>query len=195
MYDEAEATFFKIDNLLKGTEELTDKFDIETVLLAIQDMNKKIEFLKELKKRRTQSIDEQVASITTNIEILENSIANCMNLHKEKTLDFPGIGKVQVRKAKGSWQISDENALYSYLTLNNMDVGIIENVSKINKKELNKLLNKLEENNNIPKCVFKEADSQSLSVSFVKEESSTKTAAKTVNNPISSSHDFDQIVI
>jgi hypothetical protein len=53
MHDEVEASFFKIDNLLKGKEELNDKFDIEVVLTALQEMHKKIDFLKELKKRQS----------------------------------------------------------------------------------------------------------------------------------------------
>lgn len=195
MYDEVESVYFKIENILKGTEELTDKFDIETVVLAMKDMNQKIEFLKELKKRRAQVIDEQVTLLENNMQILQNAIVNCLNLNKEKTLDFPGVGKVQVRNTKGTWQINDSDALKAYIEASQRNGSdYIDYSWKFNKKEVNKLLNKLEENNNIPDYVSKEADRQSLSVSFAKDEPADVVAV----SPASTSkvtHDFDKLVI
>jgi len=195
MYDEVESVYFKIENILKGTAELTDKFDIETVVLAMKDMNQKIEFFKELKKRRAQVIDEQVTLLENNMQILQNAIVNCLNLNKEKTLDFPGVGKVQVRNTKGTWQINDSDALKAYIEASQRNGSdYIDYSWKFNKKEVNKLLNKLEENNNIPDYVSKEADRQSLSVSFAKDEPADVVAA----SPASTSkvtHDFDKLVI
>lgn len=195
MYDEVESVYFKIENILKGTEELTDKFDIETVVLAMKEMNHKIDFFRELKKRRSQAIDEQVALLENNMGILQNAIVKCLNLNKEKTLDFPGVGKVQVRNTKGTWQINDSDALKAYIEASQRNGSdYIDYSWKFNKKEVNKLLNKLEENNNIPEYVSKEADRQSLSVSFAKDEPADVAAV----NPASTakvSQDFDKLVI
>ena len=195
MYDEIESAFFKIDNILKGTAELTDKFDIETVILALKDMNQKIDFLKELKKRRTQAIDEQISLLEGNVEILQNAIVNCLNSNKEKTLDFPGVGKVQVRNTKGTWQINDAAALKEYIEKSQRSsVDFIDYTWKFNKKEVNKLLNKLEENNNVPAYVTKEPDRQSLSLSFSKEEPVSVPPTNSV--PVTTqTQDFDKLVI
>jgi hypothetical protein len=57
--------------------------------------------------------------------------------NKAKTLEFPGIGKVQVRKTKGTWQISDPDNLKNYIE-NSKDFSgsYIENTWKFNKRNL-----------------------------------------------------------
>lgn len=53
-------SYLKVEGIINGTEQLQDKYEIENVLLVLQNMTKKIEFLKELKKRRVAAIDEQI---------------------------------------------------------------------------------------------------------------------------------------
>ena len=91
MYNEEEIgmSFVKLNDILNGNQSLTDKYDIEPVLSAMSQMEKKVQFLKELKKRRASLIDEQIAAEEANIEKLCDAIKGCMALNKAKTLDFP----------------------------------------------------------------------------------------------------------
>ncbi len=160
----------KIDSIISGESKLLDKYEIENVLFAIHSFNKKIDFLKELKKRRNNLIDDQISSLEEKISKLQDSIKQCLFFNKEKSLDFPGVGKVQTRTTKGSWTILNEDDLLKELqSIGKLD-SVAESIWKINKKNLNKLLDVLEENNNLPKSVQKENDKQTLSISFPKDE-------------------------
>lgn len=185
-------SFLKIDAIINGQDYIQDKYEIENVLLVLQNMNKKLEFLKELKKRRVAAIDEQINKEELSIEKLEEAIKSCMHQNKDKTLDFPGVGKVQIRNTKGSWSIIDEEGLRSHLE----SLGKFEEVSekswKFRKKDLNKVLDDLKENNNVPPFVQKEPDKISLSLSFPKDNTQTvapiSNESKVVSNPQSSAN-------
>jgi hypothetical protein len=194
MFDDVEHDFFKIDALLKGQSVLEDKFDIEQVLVAVQNYNKKLEFLKELKRRRIESIDQQVDSIQKNIDVLHQAIAECMTQNNEKSLDFPGVGKVSVRKTKGTWQIVDDNALYEFLKSHKMEHGLVESSWKFKKKELNKILDQFLSNNNVPSSVQKDEDRTSLSISFSKNDAPINQE-KSTQYKVADSQDFDKLVI
>lgn len=167
--EEVGMSFNKLTGILNGTEELTDKYEIEGVLSSLHQRTKKIEFLKELKKRRNALIEEQISSEESSIEILENAIKSCMAKTKDKSLDFPGVGKVGVRSVKGTWTITDEEGLKGHLESLGKADEVIEESWKFKKKDLNKVLDELERNNNTSKFVVKEPEKVSLSVSFPKE--------------------------
>ena len=186
MYDEEEVgmSFLKLNDILSGNQSLTDKYDIEPVLSAMSQMEKKVEFLKELKKRRASLIDEQIAAEEANIEKLCDAIKNCMALNKAKTLDFPGVGKVSIRKTKGTWTVVDENGLRSHLeSLNKFD-DVSEETWRFKKKELNKVLDELEANNNASDHVKRESEKESLSISYAKDNSSDVPVAAPVAAPV-----------
>jgi len=163
-------SYLKVEGIINGTEQLQDKYEIENVLLVLQNMTKKIEFLKELKKRRVAAIDEQIQKEESDAEKLEEAIKTCMQRNKDKTLDFPGVGKVQVRSSKGTWTIVDDEGLRDHLQALGKFDEVSETSWKFKKKDLNKLLDQLLENNNTSPFVQKEQDKTSLSVSFPKEE-------------------------
>ncbi len=163
-------SYLKVEGIINGTEQLQDKYEIENVLLVLQNMTKKIEFLKELKKRRVAAIDEQIQKEESDAEKLEEAIKTCMQRNKDKTLDFPGVGKVQVRSSKGTWTIVDDEGLRDHLQALGKFDEVSETSWKFKKKDLNKLLDQLQENNNTSPFVQREQDKTSLSVSFPKEE-------------------------
>ena len=162
--------FLKLNDILNGVVELDDKYDIEGVLLSMQQMTRKVEFLKELKKRRVSVIEQQISAEEANIEKLEAAIKSCMSKNKTKSLDFPGVGKVSVRNVKGTWTILDEENLRKHLESLGKFKEVSEESWKFKKKDLNKLLDELKDNNNASSFVLKEDDKTSLSVSYPKEE-------------------------
>lgn len=196
MFDENEIDYLKVEAILKGEQKLTDKFDIEIVLVAIQSLQKKIDFLKELKKRRIDAINSQLNQHENDISILQDAILECMTLQSEKTLNFPGVGKVQTRKIKGNYEILDDVKLMEFLDEHNLLDGLIEESWKFKLKELYKTLGKLSENNNLPEMVKKSDDKTSLSISYIKDSASIE---KTPNvNSVSESNkhaDFDKLII
>lgn len=195
--EEVGMSFLKLNGLLNGTEVLTDKYEIEQVLIAMQQMERKVEFLKELKRRRVALIDEQISAEQSNIGKLEESVKSCMALNKSKSLDFPGVGKAALRNTKGTWTINDEEGLKAHLeSLGKFD-EVAEESWRFKKKDLNKLLDELQANNNASSFVTKEPDRVSLSVSYPKEEvapvSNPVTAAPSAPSPASA--DYDKLEI
>lgn len=169
MFEEVEFSYSEMQSILNG-EPLTDKYKIENVVLAIQEMNKKVDFLKQLKKKRVESIDIKISSEEENIKKLQNAIKDCMIHNKEKTLDFPGVGKVQVKKSRGTWTIVDEEKLKEELISINKFEEVSEETWKFKKKDLNSLLDVLKTNNNLPSSVKEEEKKDSLSISFANKE-------------------------
>jgi hypothetical protein len=171
MYDEEDVGmhFLKLNAILDGTESLTDKYEIEPVLSAMHQMERKVEFLKELKRRRVSVIDEQIATEQANIDKLYTAIKACMKLNKDKSYDFPGVGKVSLRKTKGTWTIVDEEALRKHLEGLKKFEEVSEETWRFKKKELNKVLDELEKNNNVSAAAKREDEKESLSVTYPKE--------------------------
>lgn len=195
--EEVGMSFLKLNGLLNGTEVLTDKYEIEQVLSAMQQMERKVEFLKELKRRRVALIDEQISAEQSNIDKLEESVKSCMALNKSKSLDFPGVGKVALRNTKGTWTVNDEEGLKTHLeSLGKFD-EVAEESWRFKKKDLNKLLDELQANNNASTFVTKEPDRVSLSVSYPKEEVApvANPVPATPSAPSPASADYDKIEI
>jgi histidinol phosphatase-like PHP family hydrolase len=162
--------FMKLTNVLNGTEGLADKYEIENALISMKEMGDKIAFLTELKKRRSQLIDMQISQEEANMEKLEEAIKKCMSDNKIKSLDFPGVAKVSIRNKKGVWTIIDKDKLKIHL----QGLGKFDAVSKKEwdfvKKDLNKVLDELKENNNTSDYVKQEPDGTSVSISYAKNE-------------------------
>jgi hypothetical protein len=167
MFDqEVDISYVKINDIINGSYLLEDKFEIEGVLSAMRNIENKIAFLKELKKRRAAAIDVQIESQSETLDKLKEAVKGCMQKNKEKTLDFPGVGKVQVRETKGTWSILDKDALRKDLEKIDKFASVSEESWDFNKKDLNKLLDELRKNNNVPASVKQEDSRISLSVSY-----------------------------
>lgn len=198
MQEEIDNPHLWIDAILKGEASIDSKYAIEDVLLVMQSYNKKIEFYKELKRKRVAAIDEQIVALEDKLEVLQDAVTNCMLANKEKNLDFPGIGKVTVRKSKASWQISDDDKLYKFLEEMDLLDGLVENSWKFKKKELNKILDQLSENNNIPNSVHKDEDKSAISITYHKETKNDEHDSSRVNIRASTNFnntDYDKLII
>jgi Fe2+ transport system protein B len=160
-----------IEEVLAGRSFLDHSDQIEDALVVISAAEKKIDFLKKLKQRRINPINDAIKTQEQRIEILKKSISECMSKNKDKTLDFPDFSKVTLKKIKGTWTIIDEENLAVHLkSLGKFDeVG--EEIVQFNKSKLNKVLDELEKNNNISDYVKREESRDSISISFVENSS------------------------
>lgn len=155
-----------MDDVIAGNADIVEKEHIEDALMVIKSAQHKVDFLRRLKQHRVQAIDSQVKAQEARIEALKTAITKCMNIHKEKTLDFPELAKVSIRKVKGTWIIDNEQDLVNHLKKLNKFEEVGEEVIKFNKTKLNKTLTELETFNNTSKAVHREEDKNSLTVSF-----------------------------
>ena len=89
---------------------LSSEFEIEEVLIRLQELNSKIEHAKGLKKYKVETADIEIKSLEEKIGQFRRLIQNTMFTltPNEKSLQFPSIAKVVKRKGSDSWKIEDE---------------------------------------------------------------------------------------
>lgn len=161
----------KIYDIYESTEinPLQSMEEIEDLIVAIDSLDKRESFYKSLKKKRTQAIDTEIEKIEKRRERLKEVIKTTLKENKQKSLNFPGIGRVSFREVKGSWNVIDEEAVVEQLSsiLDPNDFKeVVKTESKIVKKNLNKVLESLESKNVSLNGVEKEPARSSVTVSI-----------------------------
>lgn len=110
------------DVITSGASAITDDlvlssvFEIEEILVRIQELSGKLEHAKGLKKYRVETAGMEIKSLEGQIAQFRMLIQNTMfTLTDEKTLQYPAIAKVVKRKGKDAWKIADEDAFLQYI--------------------------------------------------------------------------------
>lgn len=147
---------------------LSSTFEIENILLLIEEIDKKLEYYKELKKHRVKSIDDKIGSLSQKEATLRGVILNTMKSMNEKSLDFPDIGKVSRRKSKSAIVLDDQDEVIAYLDKKGLKDGVIKTVESIDKRKLNSLIGDLEKQGEVVPGISKTPGSESLSIAFEK---------------------------
>jgi predicted HAD superfamily phosphohydrolase len=122
---------------------LNNPMEIEEALSGIIKLDKKVKWLADLKKYRAQQIDEKIRLYENKVDYLRSIIQTCMDEHKEKTLDFPGVAKVTVKTNPVKWEVLSEIKLFEFLKKKEKYDQIVEEQPKILFKDLTKFLNSL----------------------------------------------------
>jgi len=94
---------------------LDDIYLIEDTALTIQELNKKIDFYKEYKKKRAQDITDEMKVLQNKVEFFKGIIIATLKENKEKSIKFPGSCAVSARNQKPKWQIDDEEEFIAVL--------------------------------------------------------------------------------
>lgn len=148
--------------------------EMEEALMRIRSMNKKLDWYKNLKRTRVQSIEDNISKTESQLESMNELIKNTMKklCPNEKTIHFPSVAKVTKRSLKPDVVIEDEAKLLEHLD----DLGLRSSVmvqkeefSKTNAKNVVKELLKDERVTSVPGTKI-ETDRESLSISFEKDE-------------------------
>lgn len=172
---------------------LSSTFEIENILLLIEEIDKKMEYYKELKKHRVKSVDEKIGSLVQKEAVLRGVILNTMKSMGEKSLDFPDIGKVSRRKAKSAIVLEDQDAVVAYLEEKGLKAGVVKTVESIDKRKLNSLVGDLEkQGENVP-GVTKVVGPESLSITFEKPKDPNASVGVPVANSTKPELDLDDL--
>ena len=130
-------------------DNVSSDVDVEKLIKAIRKCREEVEFLKKLKKNRSEPIDQKIEKLQNNEEKLKNFIVEIMPefFPKKNSVDFPGVGKVTRRKVKGKWVIDDEVEFRKTLEKFNQLDSAIEIKSILNKTKAKKCINQILINN------------------------------------------------
>lgn len=170
-YDEIEA-------VLNGPADyvLDSKYEIENVLLMVQQVEDKIKFFKELKQYRAKKIDADIQDLEERADRFRRVILNTMASTEpdKKTMHFPGIGKVTRRAGKSSWKVTDEQLMLDFLEKQGVKNMVVETKEVVSKKEANKVFDNFKDQNvTVPGVAYSEA-AESISISFEDEVDAPK---------------------
>ena len=165
----------KLWQLLESGEAspLEDTFEIEDVLTFINSMDDRILFYNNLKKNRAKTIQKEIDKLEKKKQILKDIIILTLEQEGKKSLTFPGVGRVSVKKRAGKWIVNDQDSLIDFLKdelPDNEYEKIVQQKDVLVKKELNALLDKFESIQKVPSSVKRESDeSLSLTVRMDKD--------------------------
>ncbi len=162
---------------------LSSVYDIEELLLSIGTMNHQIEYYKELKKHRVNSIDVEIGGLTSKIDVLRKVILNTMKnvAPDEKTLNFPSIAKITRRKSKSRIAVDDQDQVIDFLDEAGLKEQIVDVRESINKIKLMKLVNEYRETGQaIPGTSVVPSD-ESLSITYDKSPSTNETSTQSTD--------------
>ena len=149
-----------------------DLYDIEDLAFIIKDLTHKVDIQKGYKKKKTQSINDELKVLQNKIDYFKKVIVATLEKHGEKNLNLPDACKVNLRKARPKWIIDDEEALIEHLIEQKEIDNCAERIEgwKITKKEADKILNDWEKSERLPDSVHKEIGDTGVSISFLEKE-------------------------
>lgn len=172
---------------------LDDLYELEGTALTIKELNKKIDFFKDYKKKKVEKINEEIKVTENKIEFLKAVIVATLKKFNEKSTRFPGTCDIVSRTQKANWVINDEEEFLRIIenameSGENVD-GVVETVIQKNivKKEANKLLDSWEKSGKLEELLSDiEEDSEAfvvkkpayLSVSLKFEEDEDQKKSK-----------------
>ncbi len=153
---------------LMDTDVLENVFEIEELLSDLAKANDHIQFLQDLKKFRAEAVNIKIEEYTITTEKLRKIIQNTLAHFDEKTLEFPGVGKVGRRTTKGRWQVQDTDAVVEYFDKKGLKKEIVQTKESVDRRKLSKLIENYQaQGEKIPGVVLGK-DKESLSVTFEK---------------------------
>lgn len=146
---------------------LSDEMAIEDVMEIIKEKQHKIDQYKEQKKRKNRLITESIEKEEENIEFLKKIIRETLVQNDEKSINFPGVGKVSTRNQKQNWIIIDDIELMREIKDRECETEkYIEKTEKLLKTNVNKLLDMWEKSGQLPDCVARETKEGTVTISL-----------------------------
>lgn len=125
---------------------LDDLYLLEDVALTIQELEKKKDFYKGYKKKKSQDISDEIKVIDNKVQFYKSVMVSTLESNKEKSVKFPGSCSISARNQKAKWVVNDEEEFIAVLQVAQKageDVDdVLEKVTQYNvrKREASKLL-------------------------------------------------------
>jgi hypothetical protein len=125
---------------------LDDLYLLEDVALTVKDLEKKKDFYKGYKKKKSQDIADEIKVLDNKVQFYKSVMVSTLEANKEKSVKFPGSCNISSRNQKAVWKIKDEEEFIAVLQAAQKageDVDdVLEEVTQYNvrKREANKLL-------------------------------------------------------
>ncbi len=174
--------------------ELTSVYEIEGLLVYMQDLTKKMESLKELKRFRATITDERINFYNSRIEDLRAVVLNTLKNFKEKTVEFPGTGKVTRRQSSATWLIDNDEQLIEFLEKNQLADDVVHVKKVIDKRKAMKVIKDLPKNEKVP-GISKVPGKESISISYDKQDDDESNIKELSQKPTINLDDLESLEV
>jgi len=153
------------ENQVRSLQELEN---IEALIQFVKEAQRSVERYKKFKKKKIEAIDDEINILNTNIDKAKQIIVKTLNENGEKSVRFPGTGKVSKRQKAGGWEVKDEVELLKILEQAGETDRCVKTEVKqtLKKTELNKLLKVWEQVGKLPDCVEAGEDGETAVIQF-----------------------------
>ena len=166
---------------------LDDLYLLEDVAMTIKELEKKKDFYKGYKKRKSQDITDEIKVLDNKVQFYKSLMVSTLEKNKEKSVKFPGSCVISSRNQKAKWVVNDEEEFIAVLQAAQKageDVDdVLEEVTQFNvrKREAGKLLDIWEQSgklddflkkakNGSGDIVKKDPKKTTVSIKFLEEE-------------------------
>lgn len=149
---------------------LSSMYEIEDVLLLIDQVNHKVNYYKEMKKHRAASCDEKISALSDKAGALRSIVLNTMKkvAPNEKTLDFPDVGKVTRRKPRESIVIDQEDQVLDFLERKGLKDEVVKTVETVDRRKLKTVIQRCDQTGEKVPGISKVSGEESISITFEK---------------------------
>ncbi len=173
--------------VLGEAKSLDDLYLLEDVALTVKDLDKKVVFYKDYKKKKVQDIKDAIKVIENKVAFYKSIMVSTLEQNGEKGVNFPGSCKISSRNQRAKWVVEDEEEFIAVLQAaqkSGEDVDdVLEKVVQYNirKREASKLLEIWEQSGKLDgflkkakkgsgDIVKKEPKKTTVSIKFLEEE-------------------------
>lgn len=188
---------------------LDDLYLLEDVALTIKELEKKKDFYKDYKKKKSQDIADEIKVIDNKVQFYKSVMVSTLESNNEKSVKFPGSCSISARNQKAKWVVNDEEEFIAVLQAAQKageDVDdVLEKVTQYNvrKREASKLLDIWEQsgklNNFLKKAkkgsgdiVQKDPKKTTVSIKFLEEvEENIDDSVNNVSVPVKTGEKSD----
>ncbi len=125
---------------------LDDLYLLEDVALTVKELEKKMSFYKDYKKKKSKDISDEIQVLQNKTDFFKSIMVATLVSNKEKSVKFPGSCTISSRNQKATWKVKDEEEFIAVLQEaqkagENVN-DVLEKVTQYNvrKREANKLL-------------------------------------------------------
>jgi len=176
-----------IESMMGSSDFVLDsQYEIENVIISIQEIEGKVKFFKGLKQHRARRIDSDIKELEERAARMRQVVLRTMVATdpKKKTMHFPGTAKVTRRAGKTAWKIKDEKKVLEFMELQGLKKEVVETKEVIVKKEANKIFERFYGQSIDVPGTERENAADGISISY--EDSSSPSVTKSKASPIAS---------
>lgn len=87
---------------------LDDLYLLEDVALTIKELDRKKDFYKGYKKKKSQDVSDAIKVIDNKVKFYKSIMVSTLESNNEKSVKFPGSCNISSRNQKSKWVVNDE---------------------------------------------------------------------------------------